>query len=378
MMLSYKFRLYPNRAQADALDGMLGAFCDLYNAGLQQRIEAYRRRGVSLRFAEQSNELKAARAADVRLASYSFSAEQQVLRRLDKAFAAFFRRLKAKAKAGFPRFQSKRRFDSAEFRVGDGLTLRKSGRIGVVGIPGEVKVKWHRPLPQGAKAKTAVITRSNGKWFVCIQAEVETAAVTRAASTVGVDMGLSSLVALSTGETVPAPQWTKQAAKGLRRRNRALSRKRRFSAGWKRAKRDVAAHQRKIAARRRDFLHKLSHRLVREHTHIAVEDLNVKGLARTMLSKAVHNAAWAQLTAMLTYKAANAGGSVVMVNPRGTSQTCPECGTIKAKTLAERIHRCECGAVLDRDVAAAKVVHLRAFGHGPGHGLQTLTGRVAA
>jgi putative transposase len=242
-----------------------------------------------------------------------------------------------------------------------------------------VKVKWHRPLPAGREGQEPPSSRaSNGKWFVCIQAEVETAAVTRAASTVGVDMGLSSLVALSTGETVPAPQWTKQAAKGLRRRNRALSRKRRFSAGWKRAKRDVAAHQRKIAARRRDFLHKLSHRLVREHTHIAVEDLNVKGLARTMLSKAVHNAAWAQLTAMLTYKAANAGGSVVMVNPRGTSQTCPECGTIKAKTLAERIHRCECGAVLDRDVAAAKVVHLRAFGHGPGHGLQTLTGRVAA
>jgi putative transposase len=378
MILSYKFRLYPNRAQREALNGMLGAFCDLYNAGLQQRIEAYRRRGKTLGYYDQNAELKAVRAADDRLVTYSFSAEQMVLRRLDKAFKAFFRRLKTKAKAGFPRFQAKRRFDSAEFRVGDGLTLRKSKRIGVVGIPGELKVKWHRPLPEGAKAKSAVVSRSNGKWFVCIQIEAETPTVTRPVSTVGLDMGLASLVALSTGETVPAPQWTKAAAKGLRRRQRALSRKRRFSAGWKRAKRDVAHHQRKIAARRRDFHHKLSRRLVQEHTHIAVEDLNVAGLARGMLSKAVYNAAWSKLIAMLSYKAANAGGEVVMVDPRGTSQTCPECGTIKAKTLAERMHRCECGAVLDRDVAAAMVVHLMAFGYGPGHGLATITGRVAA
>jgi len=375
-LLSYKFRLYPNRAQADALTGMLGAFCDLYNAGLQQRIEAYRRRGISLRYLDQANELKAVRAADERLVLYSYSAEQQVLRRLDKAF---FRRLKDRhGKAGFPRFQSKSRFDSAEFRVGDGLTIRKSKRLGVVGIPGEIKVQWHRPLPEGAKVDAAVLSRSNGKWFVCFQIEVETPAIECSVSTVGIDLGLSSLVALSTGETIPAPQWTKRAAKGLRRRQRALSRKHRFSAGWKRARGAVAQHQRKIAARRRDFLHKLSRRLVREHSHIALENLNVKALARTMLAKAVHNAAWAQLTAMLSYKAANAGGEVVLVDPRGTSQTCPECGAIQAKALSEREHRCNCGAVLDRDVAAAKIVHLRAFGFAPGHGVRDVSGRVAA
>jgi putative transposase len=378
-LLSYKFRLYPNRAQTDALTGMLGAFCDLYNAGLQQRIEAYRRRGISLRYLDQANELKAVRAADERLALYSYSAEQQVLRRLEKAFKAFFRRLKERGgKAGFPRFQAKSRFDSAEFRVGDGLTIRKSRRLAVTGIPGEVKIKWHRLLPEGAKVGAAVLSRSGGKWFACFQIEVSGDPADRPVSTVGIDVGLSSLVALSTGETIPAPQWTKQAAKGLRRRQRVLSRRKRFSAGWKRAKRAVAQHQRKVAARRRDFLHKLSRRLVREHSHIALEDLNVKGLARTMLAKAVHNAAWAQLTSMLTYKAANAGGSVVLVDPRGTSQTCPECGLIRPKALSERVHRCECGCVLDRDVAAAKIVHVRAFGFGPGHGLQAITGPVAA
>ena len=224
-----------------------------------------------------------------------------------------------------------------------------------------------------------MLCRNAGRWFVAFQIEVpEPKAAGRATRLVGIDVGLSALVALSTGETIPAPQWTKQAAKGLRRRQRALSRKRRFSAGWRKAKRTVARYQGRVAACRRDFLHKLSHQLAGEFTHIAVEDVNVQGLARTMLAKAIHNAAWAQLILMLDYKAARAGGQLVKIDPRGTSQTCPECGTITAKTLAERMHRCGCGAVLDRDVAAAKVVHLRAFGSGPGHGLWALTEPAAA
>src|SRR5918911_519540 len=188
MLLSYKYRLYPSRVQATALEAMLGAFCDLFNAGLQQRIEAYRRQGKTLRYADQANQLKAVWAVDERLAGYSFSAEQQVLRRLDKAFRAFFRRLKErKGKAGFPRFQSKTRFDSAEFRVGDGLTIRKTKRLGITGIPGEIKVKWHRALPGGAQVGAAVLSRSSGRWFVCYQIEVEMPAVERPVSTVGID-----------------------------------------------------------------------------------------------------------------------------------------------------------------------------------------------
>ena len=116
--------------------------------------------------------MKAVRLADDRLAGYSYSAEQQILRRLDKAFAAFFRRLKTKAKAGFPRFRAKSWFDSAEFRVGDGLRVRNSKRIALVGIPAEIKVKWHRPLPADAKLGAAVISRSGARWFVCFQIEL--------------------------------------------------------------------------------------------------------------------------------------------------------------------------------------------------------------
>jgi putative transposase len=153
------------------------------------------------------------------VASYSFSAEQQVLRRLDKTFGAFFSRIKRGAKLGFPRFRAKTRFESAEFRFGDGLTIRKSKRI--VGIPGDIKVRWRRSLPANAKLGAAVISREAGKWYVCFQIELPAVApIERPFSPVGIDLGLFSLVALSTGDT---PQHTKTEALALRRAQRAVA-----------------------------------------------------------------------------------------------------------------------------------------------------------
>lgn len=378
MFLSYRFRLFTTAAQETALNDMLGAFCDLYNAALQQRIEAYRRQGVSLRYGNQAAELKAVRAADDALFEFSFTAEQQVLRRLDKAFRAFFRRLKRGDKPGFPRFRSKSRFDSAEFRVGDGMTIRKSRRLGVVGIPGEIKVRWHRDIPTGAKLGAAVISRSCGKWHVCFQVELpETGHIERTFAPVGVDLGLTSLVALSTGEVVPTPQHTMNAARALRKAQRSVARKRRGSNRGRKAKLRVARLHARVASQRRDFSHKLSALLVNRFSHIAMEDINIKGLAAGMLAKSVHNAAWGTIVQHIQYKAESAGAVVVLVDPRGTSQTCPECGTIKRKTLSERKHTCDCGHHADRDVAAARIVLMRA-NFGPGTGLQAPSQRVAA
>jgi putative transposase len=378
MLLSFKYRLFTKAAQEVALTAMLGAFCDLYNAALQQRIEAYRRRGLTLRYGNQAAELKAVRTADELLASYSFSAEQQVLRRLDKTFAAFFRRLKAGKKPGFPRFRSKARFDSAEFRVGDGLTLRKSGRLGIVGIPGEIKVRWHRTLPTGAKLSAAVISRKASKWFVCFQIEMpDQEPAEREFTPVGADMGLHNLVALSTGETVQAPRQAARAAKALRRAQRAVARKRRHSRRQRKAKLRVARLHARVTNQRRDFAHKLSRSLVDRFTHLAFEDLNVKGLAAGRLARSVHDAAWNQIIQCVQYKAASAGAVVALVDPRGTSQTCPECGTVAPKRLAERMHRCDCGCVLDRDVAASRVVLHRAEFR-PGTGRQATSQRAAA
>jgi len=132
--LSYKYRIEPNRTQSAALADMLADFCQLYNAGLEQRIDARRRRHVSVNYGMQASELKAVRCAAPQLARWSFSAEQQVLRRLDKTFKAFFRRGK-----GFPRLRAVSRYHAAEFRVGDGLTIRKGGRLGFVGVAGDIK-----------------------------------------------------------------------------------------------------------------------------------------------------------------------------------------------------------------------------------------------
>jgi putative transposase len=370
MILSYKFRVYPKRAQVDAFAAMLADYCTLYNAGLQQRIEAWRRQHKSVRYIDQANELKTLRAECPEFARWSFSSEQQILRRLDKTFRAFFAR-----GCGFPRFRASVRFHAAEFRVGDGLTLRKSGKLGFVGVPGEIKVRWHRALP--SKPKSAILTRQCGKWYIVFHVEVTP--VERANhDRIGVDFGLLNVVALSNGETVARPNWTKRTAKGLRRRQRAVARCRRGSKSRRKRGAILTKFSGHIAAKRRDFCHKLTRNLVNRFGRIAIEDLNIKGLATGMLAKQVHDAAWAQIASMFDYKAASAGGLIVKVDPRGTSQTCPECGIITVKTLAERTHRCDCGCCLDRDVAAAMIVHFRAFGFPPGHGDGTLSGPSTA
>ena len=372
MICTFKFRIRPNRAQAAALDAMLGDCCTLYNACLEQRITAYRRCGISLRYGNQAAELKAVRTADPAFARWSFTALQQVLRRRDRTFAAFFQRGR-----GFPRVRSRTRFDSVDMRVGDGLTIRRTSRIGVVGIPGEIKVRWHRALPEGAKLGHAVLSRKAGKWFVCFHAEWEAEVPGHTGPAVGIDLGLNSLIATSEGETIPAPRFSRKAAASLRRHQRALARCKRGSKRRLKAKARLAAASARVANQRRDFAHKLSRSLADRFSLIAFENLNLNGLKRGRLARSVHDAAWSQLVQFTQFKAESAGAAVVLVDPRGTSQTCPDCGTVKPKRLSERMHRCDCGCTLDRDVAAAKIVLQRATS-GPGTGLRTPSQRVAA
>lgn len=376
MQRNYRYRLYPTVAQELALTGMLGAFCDLYNAALHERIDCYRKTGRSLGYCDQSNQLKAVRAVDEHLAGFSFSAQQQLLRRVDKSFKAFFGRLKRGEKPGFPRFQAKRRFDSIEFRVGDGLTLKKDGRIGITGLAGTLRVKWHRMLPAGAKLGHAIISRNGGHWHVSFLVTLPDAEVPdREFAPVGIDVGVSSLIALSSGRTEPAPQWAKEAAAGLRRHQRRLARRTKGSGRWKKARRDLARYSRRIANQRRDFMHKLTTGLVRQHTHFAVEDLNITGLSRGMLAKDVLNASWGLFFQMLRYKAESAGGAVEAVDPRGTSQACSACGSTVPKALSERRHDYpHCGYQANRDVNAAQNILFKSSFPGPGSGLRARSG----
>lgn len=368
---SYEYRIYPNQQQSEQMSAMLGGFCTLYNAGLEERISAYRIAGIRRTYHDQALTLRDCREGYPDLARWSFSAEQQVLRRLDKAFKAFFRRLKSGEKPGFPRFRNRSRYHAAEFRVGDGLRL-KNERIGFVGVDGLIKVKWHREL--ASTPKSAILVNRAGTWAIIFHVEVDAESIAqRRPSVVGVDAGLSSLVALSNGDTIPTPQWFNDSQAKRRRLARALARRKRNSSGRRKARQNYARHSQKIAAQRRDFQHKLTRRLVDSHTHIAIEELSIKGLARGMLAKSFHNAAWGQLIAFLTYKAESAGTIVEAINPRGTSQTCT-CGAEVAKTLRVRVHRCNaCGLVADRDVVSAQVVLQRSsFGVGATLGARSI------
>lgn len=373
-ILSYKYRIEPNRAQAAVLSDMLADFCQLYNAALEHRIRAYEK-GVRIKRNEQITALPQIRRELPHIGRWSATAEQQVMRKLDKAFQAFFGRIKRGEKPGFPRFRARSRYHAADFRVGDGLTIRPTGKLGFVGVPGEIKVRWHREVP--SDPASAILTRQNGKWYVVFHVEVEV--VERAGpDSIGIDLGLTALIAMSNGEMIERPRWTNRSAKGLRKRQRALARCKRGSKRRARRKALLAKYSARVANKRRDHLHKVSRNLVDRFGRIGMEDLNIKGLARGMLAKPVHDASWALLASMLDYKASSAGVELVKVDPRGTSQECPLCGQIAEKTLAERRHRCDCGADLDRDVAAAMVVHFRAFGFTPGTGERTLSERVAA
>src|SRR5712691_1612575 len=198
MRKTYKYRLYPTAAQTAALEGQLEEACWLYNAALQERRDAYQRGGLSLNYYDQANQLKDIRAAgDLGLAN--FSASQDVLRRVDKTFKAFFRRVKVGRKGGYPRFKSRRRFDSYTFPSwGDGCRLTDAGRLYLQGI-GHLKVKWHRPLE--GTTKTATVKRQAGKWFVCCSIESVADALPVLDARIGIDVGLTSFATLSTGET---------------------------------------------------------------------------------------------------------------------------------------------------------------------------------
>lgn len=349
---------------------MLFDLRQLYNAALEHRMLAYAK-GVSVQYRHQQLELTTARRELPHLRRWSCCCEQGVLRRLERTFKRFFASRAKGASHRYPRFKSGDRFHSADLRLGNGLSINTSGRIAIFGVPGRIKVEWHRPLPK--PLGHAVITRNAGKWYIIFH--VDLPQIERASpDVIGIDLGLSALAALSDGTVIARPNATKVNKRRLRRLQRAMFRSKKGSKRRAARRAAVKRLQAHIAASRRDFLHKQSRYLVDRYGRIAVENLDVKRMARGIFAKEVYDASWSQFLHLITYKAENAGGEVVRVNPRGTSQTCPNCSRTKVKSLSVREHICECGLRIDRDVAAAMVVHQRAFGFSPGAGDGLLTG----
>ncbi len=382
---AFQFRLYPNKEQQTALDQTLWLCRDLYNAALYERREAYRLGHVTLSYNFQQNELPAVKVDCPEYTEVHSQVLQDMLRRLDKAYQAFFRRVKAGEKPGFPRFQGRGRYNSLTYpQYGNGARLDyDEGKWGVLTLAklGSFKVRMHRPIE--GTIKTVTVRRDGEHWYVSFSCEIEVPDVVPASSgaAIGIDLGLLHFATLSDGEQVDNPRLLRRAAKKLKVAGQKLSRCKRGSHRRDRARREVRRLHRKVRNQRADFLHKLSRRLVQEHEVIVFEDLAISNLvkrpkakvdadqsaasgttvyasngaaAKSGLNKSISDAGWRQFQQQCVAKAAWAGRRVLFVNPAYTSQTCSGCGVIGKKELSERWHSCpECGTELDRDVNAA-------------------------
>jgi len=365
MLLTYRYRLLPKRSQHRALEALLESQRQLYNAALEERLDAYRKRGLTRSYMDQTKALTEWRRSDPEAASYPLCLQRATLRRLDCAYASFFRRMKDGAKPGFPRFRGKGWFDSFGFSEFEGITLRRS-RLHFRGMPGGIKVHFHREIPAASSIRSCSFRRDSQGWTVSFA--VATPASERASlhRAVGVDLGISRFAALSDGGTIPSLRAARTAERRLRLAQRALARKKPVSSGRRKARAIVARCHQSVARKRAEHLHQASARLIRDYDVVAVEKLNVEGLARSILAKDVRDASWARFISMLRYKAEKAGAQLLEVDPRNTSQDCSSCGRKVRKELAERLHDCpHCGLVIDRDLNAARNV-LRRAGVGPG------------
>jgi putative transposase len=351
---AYKFRIFPTKSQKRSLVRTLDLCRELYNAALLERRDAYRMAGKTINYYDQANQLTAIKEERTDLKEVHSQVLQDVLRRVDKAFQGFFSRLKTSKKAGFPRFQGRNRYDSFTYPQGgwsiknDKLTVSKIGTI---------RVRLHREVL--GKVKTCTIRRDGLAWFVCFSVEYEFEQPVHKGPAVGIDVGLENFANLSNGEQIENPRFFRKSEKQLAKVQRKLAKIRplpRKSPIKVKAKRAVSRAFQHIRNQRLDFAHKLSRKLVTNYSLIAVEDLNVKGLAASRLAKSVNDAAWSLFISLLAYKAEEAGSKLVKVDPRHTSQICPECGNIRKKELSERWHSCDCGSSMHRDIAAAKVI----------------------
>lgn len=357
MRRAFKYRLYPTRQQADALTKMLDTHRHLYNRALAERKDYWEsnKRSVSL-FAQMAR-LKPDRLTDADLAETNFSSTQGTLRRLDRAFQAFFRRLKAGETPGYPRFKGQGRFDTVEFPShGDGCKLDAAASRVYFQHIGRVKVKLHRPVE--GTIKTVSFKREADGWHVVFSCDLGEVTVEPSANPpVGIDLGLKSFLVTSDGASVIPPKFYRKSQAALRRAQRRVSRRKKGSNGRREAARLVAKLQQHVANQRRDFHHKTALGLTRTNGMIAVEDLNIKGIARTRLAKSTYDVGWSAFLSILEHKAEGAGVRVFKVPPRNTTQACSECGVLPdvPKTLSNRVHSCpHCGYEADRDLNAAR------------------------
>ncbi|MBA9003214.1 RNA-guided endonuclease InsQ/TnpB family protein [Thermomonospora cellulosilytica] len=360
MQLRYNFRLYPTPGQRAALARAFGCARVVYNDGLRLRAEAHERGLPYIPDGELSRRvITEAKKTPQRawLGEVSAVVLQQALADLNTAYRNFFASLTGRRtgpKIAEPRFKSRKDArQSIRFTRNARFTVTAGGRLRLPKI-GDVPVRWSRSLPSEPSSVT-VVKDAAGRYFASFVVEVDTEPLPKAAGEVGIDLGLTHFAVLSDGRKITNPRWLRRAERRLRKAQRALCRTAKGSANRAKAQVRVARAHARVADARRDWAHKLSTQIIRDNQAVYVENLCVKGLARTRLAKSVHDAGWAQFTAMLAYKAARHGRTFAKVDRWfPSSKLCSSCGALAdSMPLNIRTWACSCGTVHDRDVNAA-------------------------
>jgi putative transposase len=374
---TFRYRVHPTANQVRALAQQLDYQRELYNAALEERIGAWQWERRSVTYFDQCTTLTGLIEVRPEVVVCGITLCRGTLKRLDLAFAAFFRRVKKGEVPGFPRFKSAERFDSLRWEDRSGWKLKpEERRLRLLGI-GEIKTNFHRPLTGTPKAIT--VKREGTKWWLsvrCVDVPAQPLATT--GLKVGVDLGVVNLVATSDGKLHKGPRFGAQTRETLAESQRSLARKQRGSNRRRRQMEEVARLHRTVRNQRMNTAHQLSRQLVNDYDVIVVEDLKVKNMVRRPkpkpdpdqpgeylpngaeatagLNRSNLDAGWATLLSHLIYKAECAGRTIVTVKPHYTSLTCYECGHVEpGNRLSQAEFRCcKCGHEDHADTNAAR------------------------
>lgn len=366
------YRMYPSETQSERLLDLLGLHQRVYNTALEERIRAYQGSSKSLGYSAQCRELTVWRKQCDALAAVNAQSLQVTLKRLDLAYAAFFRRVKAGETVGFPRFKSVERFSGWGYKTpGDGFRLHAGDKMqhGHVRLSGVGMVKLRGKARTPGEVKTAEVRHKDGRWYLSVTVDCEPQRMGGTAA-MGMDWGLETFATVCSSKddtlSVPNPRFLdKPQRQKLKLLQQAVSRKRnKRSNNRRKAVALLAAESRRIANRRKDFLHKTSADLVKQYGLIATEQLSVKnmttsgGSRKKGLNRSILDTAPSTFLNLLKTKAEEAGSLWVEVPTRlvKPSQTCYQCGSQRKKPLSERKHQCDCGASCTRDENAARVM----------------------
>ncbi len=353
MIKTFEYKLYLNKANTATLERWMHACAWVYNRALEHRIKAWERRKQSVSLYDQYKLLTHWKKRICFLKEVQVEFLRDALRRVDCGMKAFFRRCKAGEKPGFPRWKSGKKWSSMEALVSFQYAKHRNTWIQKIGW---VKSRG-RKLCEGAQKSMRVVRRASG-WFASIMVDTLTTAPAKKEinKSVGVDMGLMTFLTTSDGNKVENPRFLKKAETKLKRLQRRLSRRTKFSKRWKKSVKAVKVAHEKVASQRKSYCHKITTELVRNNDFIAVEKLNVSGMSRSRFGKSILDVSWGIFFNQLRRKVEWTGATLVEVDPAYTSQTCPRCGAVKKKEIWERTHDCECGYCVDRDHAGAQIV----------------------